>query len=61
VARTPPPVGKSKGMLRAALVDSWYDDYRGVICLVQVRRRRRRPCPAAPPPPCQQRPLTADR
>ena len=36
VARTPHPTGDQSGPLRAALVDSWFDVFRGVICLVQV-------------------------
>ena len=36
VERTPPPAGDSDGIMRAALVDSWFDAYRGVIALVQV-------------------------
>jgi len=34
--RTPPPPGKSDAPLRAMLLDSWYDDYRGVLCAIQV-------------------------
>ena len=54
VALTPPPTGRPSGLLRAALVDSWYDDYRGVICLVQVVDGGVRPracLPSALPPP----------
>ena len=36
VARTPHPTGDQSGPLRAALVDSWFDVFRGVICLVQI-------------------------
>jgi small GTP-binding protein len=36
VSRTPHPTGEQSGLLRAALVDSWFDVFRGVICLVQV-------------------------
>jgi elongation factor 4 len=36
VARTPHPTGDQTGPMRAALVDSWFDTFRGVICLVQV-------------------------
>jgi GTP-binding protein LepA len=38
VARVPPPAslwGRA-GPCRARVVDSWFDDHRGVICLVQV-------------------------
>lgn len=36
VARTPHPTGEQSGAMRAALVDSWFDTFRGVICLIQV-------------------------
>lgn len=36
IERIPPPVGKVELPLRALLVDSWYDSYLGVICLVHV-------------------------
>ena len=32
----PPPPGRRDAPLRLLLFDSWYDDYRGVLCLVQV-------------------------
>ncbi|DBA00819.1 TPA: hypothetical protein N0F65_004724 [Lagenidium giganteum] len=32
----PPPTSDVKGPLRVLLVDSYYDDYRGIICLVKV-------------------------
>ena len=31
------PEGKPDGKLRALLLDSWFDEYRGVICLIEVR------------------------
>ncbi|SPO07161.1 related to E. coli elongation factor-type GTP-binding protein lepa [Cephalotrichum gorgonifer] len=36
VERIPHPVGDIKAPLRLLLVDSWYDTFRGVICLVRV-------------------------
>ncbi|RNJ53179.1 Translation factor guf1 mitochondrial [Verticillium nonalfalfae] len=36
VERIPAPVGDSSGQLRLLLVDSWYDNFRGVILLVRV-------------------------
>ncbi|MBE3048544.1 GTP-binding protein, partial [Candidatus Bathyarchaeota archaeon] len=36
VERIPAPVGDINGPLRILLVDSWYDTFRGVICLVRV-------------------------
>ncbi len=36
IARVPPPKGNADAPLRARLVDSWYDETRGVVCLVQV-------------------------
>jgi elongation factor 4 len=37
VARIPPPKASPDKPLRALLFDSWYDDYRGVVSLVEVR------------------------
>jgi GTP-binding protein LepA len=37
VARLPPPRGEVDAPLAALLVDSWYDPYLGVICLVRMR------------------------
>ena len=34
--RTPPPAASRDRPLRVLLFDSWYDEYRGVLCLVQV-------------------------
>lgn len=36
IERIPPPTGKVSLPLRALLVDSWYDTYLGVVCLVHV-------------------------
>lgn len=32
----PPPKGNRKNNFRARIIDSWYDEYQGVICLIQV-------------------------
>lgn len=36
IERIPPPPGDPTAPLRCRLVDSWYDETRGVVCLVQV-------------------------
>src|SRR2546428_2214345 len=36
VTNIPAPKGSSDGPLRALLFDSWYDSYRGVMCLLRV-------------------------
>ena len=36
VARVPPPVACASAPLRLLLFDSWYDDFLGVLCLVEV-------------------------
>ncbi|KAL4974053.1 translation factor guf1, mitochondrial [Aspergillus desertorum] len=36
VEKIPAPIGDCKKPLRMLLVDSWYDSYKGVICLVRV-------------------------
>jgi len=36
VTKIPAPAGNEKAPLRALLFDSWYDSYRGVMCLVRV-------------------------
>ncbi|MBM3887234.1 GTP-binding protein, partial [Candidatus Dependentiae bacterium] len=36
IDRVPAPQGDPSKPFRALLFDSWYDDYRGVICLIEV-------------------------
>lgn len=36
VERIKHPVGSSNGKLKALLFDSWFDEYRGVICLIEI-------------------------
>ncbi|MBF0625450.1 MAG: elongation factor 4 [Magnetococcales bacterium] len=36
VRHIPPPRGNPAGPLKALIVDSWYDNYLGVVCLVRV-------------------------
>jgi GTP-binding protein LepA len=36
VARIPPPVGDADGPLQALIIDSWFDNYVGVVSLVRV-------------------------
>jgi GTP-binding protein LepA len=35
-----PPDGRAEAPLQALLIDSWFDPYRGVICLVRVKNGR---------------------
>jgi GTP-binding protein LepA len=42
VTRLPPPVGDAEAPLTALLVDSWYDQYLGVIILVRIKNGRLR-------------------
>ncbi len=36
VAKIPPPVGDSDGPLQALIIDSWFDNYVGVVSLVRI-------------------------
>src|SRR5687768_4323809 len=36
IERVPPPTGDADKPLKVLLLDSWYDAYRGVMCLVRV-------------------------
>jgi len=36
ITRIPAPTGSPKNLLKALLFDSWFDEYRGVICLVAI-------------------------
>ncbi|MFC1894971.1 translation elongation factor 4 [Candidatus Dependentiae bacterium] len=36
IKRIPSPTGEEEKHLKALLFDSWYDEYRGVICLIEV-------------------------
>jgi GTP-binding protein LepA len=36
IKTVPPPTGKRDAPTRALLFDSWYDEFRGVICVLQV-------------------------
>lgn len=37
VERIPPPRAKIQKDLTMLLFDSWYDDYKGVVCLVSLK------------------------
>lgn len=37
IERIPPPVGNHDGDLQALIIDSWFDNYLGVVSLVRVR------------------------
>ncbi|MBU1008265.1 translation elongation factor 4 [Candidatus Dependentiae bacterium] len=36
IERTQPPTGSKKKPFKALLFDSWFDEYRGVICLLEI-------------------------
>ncbi|MGZ5442348.1 MAG: translation elongation factor 4 [Thermoanaerobaculia bacterium] len=36
ITHIPPPAGDPQGETRALLFDSWYDPYRGVVCMVRI-------------------------
>lgn len=38
IAKIPPPIGDSNGKLQALIIDSWFDNYLGVVSLVRVRK-----------------------
>ncbi|WP_018936720.1 translation elongation factor 4 [Thioalkalivibrio sp. ALJ24] len=40
VRRIPPPQGDSEAPLKALIIDSWYDNYLGVVALVRVKAGR---------------------
>ena len=37
VERIPPPTTEDIGTLRALIFDSWYDSYRGAVCMVRIK------------------------
>ena len=37
IERIPAPVGNQQALLKALLFDSWYDDYKGVVCLIAIK------------------------
>jgi len=37
IERIPAPVSKIDGLFKALLFDSWYDEYRGVVCLIAIK------------------------
>ena len=37
VRRIPPPATEDSGFLRALVFDSWYDSYRGAVCMIRVK------------------------
>lgn len=42
VRRVPPPTGNIDGPLQALIIDSWFDNYLGVVSLVRIRHGRLR-------------------
>ena len=43
VALVPPPTGEVEAPLQALIIDSWFDNYLGVVSLVRVKQGRLRP------------------
>jgi GTP-binding protein LepA len=43
IARVPPPVGDPDARLQALVIDSWFDNYIGVVVLVRIVQGRLRP------------------
>ena len=43
IARVPPPTGDSSAPLQALIIDSWFDNYVGVVMLVRVMQGTLRP------------------
>ncbi len=43
VVRIPPPKGDRNAPLQALIIDSWFDNYLGVVCLVRVVNGRMKP------------------
>ena len=37
VERVPPPETDDSGLLRALIFDSWYDSYRGAVCMIRIK------------------------
>ena len=37
VAKIPPPTTEDIGTLRALIFDSWYDSYRGAVCMIRIK------------------------
>jgi GTP-binding protein LepA len=43
VRRIPPPSGNAEGPLQALIIDSWFDNYLGVVTLVRIKQGSVRP------------------
>jgi GTP-binding protein LepA len=37
VRRVPPPQTEDSGFLRALIFDTWYDSYRGAVCMIRIK------------------------